>query len=216
MASIIYCLTNEAMQNFVKIGVTDNLQDRMRTLYTTGLPFPFECIYAVEIEDGRRAEEFEQNLLEAFSKNRVNPKREFLEISRRQAIAAMGLIAGRNVTPQTNEENQIDSTDAVAIQKYESRLPPFRFQYADVPIGAEIYFQDHTGITANVATQTRISYGGEQISLSGATLKVRERLGLHSPERATSAYRGPDWWCYEGETLSERRERIEQEQAAEE
>jgi len=216
MASIIYCLTNEAMQNFVKIGVTDNLQERMRTLYTTGLPFPFECLYAVEVEDGKKAEEFEQKLLEAFSKNRVNPKREFLEISRRQAIAAMGLIEGRNVTPQTDEENQIESTDAVAIQKYERRLPPFRFQYADVPIGAEIHFQDRADITANVATQTKISYGGEQISLSGATLKVREKLDLHSSERETSAYRGPDWWCYEGETLSERRERIEQEQADEE
>lgn len=216
MATTIYCLTNEAMQNLVKIGVANNLQERMRALYTTGLPFPFECIYAVEVEDDNKAKAHEQRLFDVFSKNRINPKREFLEITPRQAKAAMGLIEGKDVTPKTTEENQIDHTDAAAIQKYESRLPRFRFQYADVPIGAQICFREDSSITAEVITQTKISYKGEQISLSSATLKVREQLGLHSSDHTSGAYRGPDWWCYEDEPLSERRQRIEQDQAAEE
>ena len=53
MPNIVYVLTNPAMPGIVKIGMTDmrqNVQHRMGQLYSTGVPLPFDCVIAREIE----------------------------------------------------------------------------------------------------------------------------------------------------------------------
>jgi len=48
---VVYVLTNPAMPNLVKIGMTE-LQDvnqRLAQLYTTGVPFPFELAFACKV-----------------------------------------------------------------------------------------------------------------------------------------------------------------------
>ena len=51
---IVYVLRNEAMPNLIKIGKTKrkDLQARMSELYSTGVPFPFECLWAGEVLAG--------------------------------------------------------------------------------------------------------------------------------------------------------------------
>lgn len=43
---IVYVLANKAMPDLIKIGKTQrkDLQARMSELYSTGVPFPFECL----------------------------------------------------------------------------------------------------------------------------------------------------------------------------
>ena len=66
MPNIVYVLTNPAMPGMVKIGMTDQeVQLRMRQLYTTGVPLPFECVIARRME-GREAAEIETALHTAF------------------------------------------------------------------------------------------------------------------------------------------------------
>lgn len=66
MPGIVYLLTNQAMPSLVKIGhikdcAEKNARDRMRELsYPSGVPLPFECHYACEVED---ATEVEQSFL---------------------------------------------------------------------------------------------------------------------------------------------------------
>lgn len=50
---IVYVLSNEAMPGLVKIGRTnrDDLEVRLRELYTTGVPLPFKCEYACKVAD---------------------------------------------------------------------------------------------------------------------------------------------------------------------
>ena len=42
---IVYLLTNPVMPGLVKIGMTtqEDIDKRMKELYTTGVPVPFEC-----------------------------------------------------------------------------------------------------------------------------------------------------------------------------
>ena len=42
---IVYLLTNPVMPGLVKIGMTtqEGIDKRMKELYTTGVPIPFEC-----------------------------------------------------------------------------------------------------------------------------------------------------------------------------
>ena len=101
MPNIVYVLTNPAMPGFVKIGMTDgpDVQARMNSLYTTGVPFPFECAIAWEI-DGRSAEEIEAALHTAFGPQRANPSREFFEMDPEQVQVILRVIPGRDVTPR--------------------------------------------------------------------------------------------------------------------
>ena len=53
MTSIVYALRNPAMPGLIKIGRTDrSATARMNDLYGSGVPLPFECIIAREVEDG--------------------------------------------------------------------------------------------------------------------------------------------------------------------
>ena len=47
----VYILTNESMPDIVKIGITGNLSKRLKDLDNTSTPLPFECFYAVEVEE---------------------------------------------------------------------------------------------------------------------------------------------------------------------
>jgi len=55
---IVYILTNPAMPNLVKIGMTTRLEVgiRMSELYTTGVPVPFECSFAGKVADVKKVE----------------------------------------------------------------------------------------------------------------------------------------------------------------
>ena len=81
MPEIVYLLTNPTMPDLVKIGRTNDLETRLRSLSThSGVPVPFECFYACEVRD---SVEVERALHEAFGDHRINPKREFFSAESR-------------------------------------------------------------------------------------------------------------------------------------
>ena len=106
MSNIVYVLTNPAMPGIVKIGMTDrpDVQRRMGDLYTTGVPLPFDCVIAREIED-REAAEIENALHTAFGPHRINPSREFFQLESEQVEVLLRVMPGRDVTPQDTEQS---------------------------------------------------------------------------------------------------------------
>ena len=123
MSNIVYVLTNPAMPGLVKIGMTDrdDVKRRMSDLYTTGVPLPFECVAAREIED-REAADIEKALHTAFGPNRVNSSREFFQIEPEQVQVLLRVMPGRDVTPSTpdHETNSQDEGQAAA-REYKKR-----------------------------------------------------------------------------------------------
>ncbi len=132
MPNIVYVLTNPAMPGFVKIGITDrpDVQDRMADLYTTGVPFPFDCVIAWEIE-GKAAVEIERALHTAFAPNRPNRSREFFQLESEQVEVLLRVMPGRDVTPQVVDkltDLQMDDRDASsAFTKRRSRTTEEEF-----------------------------------------------------------------------------------------
>ena len=86
MSKIVYILTNQSMPDTIKIGITDNLERRMRELDNTSTPLPFECYYAVEVQD---AKVIEKKIHEGLDDKRVRQNREFFNTSPEQAKAIL-------------------------------------------------------------------------------------------------------------------------------
>ena len=123
MPNIVYVLTNPAMPGFVKIGMTErpDVQQRMDELYTTGVPFPFDCVIAREIE-GKEAAEIERALHTAFGPNRENRNREFFEVDPEQVEVLLRVMPGRDVTPQAAVQSaSIQPDDREASTKFKRR-----------------------------------------------------------------------------------------------
>ena len=87
---IVYVLTNPVMPGIVKIGMTErsDIDKRLRELYTTGVPVPFECAYACMV-NAKDCAKIEKALHKAFEPDRVNANREFFRIKPEQAIAIL-------------------------------------------------------------------------------------------------------------------------------
>ena len=89
---IVYLLTNPVMPGLVKIGMTtqEDIDKRMKELYTTGVPVPFECQFACKVKKGDCAK-IEKALHTAFAPQRINANREFFRIQVEQAKAIFQL-----------------------------------------------------------------------------------------------------------------------------
>ena len=145
MPNIVYALTNPAMPRLVKIGMTDrpDVQDRMRDLYTTGTPLPFDCVIAWELE-GPTAADVEQALHTAFAPHRINPSREFFELEDpEQVVALVRLLPGRDVTPSDVEQSSAvepaDQVAAVEFKRRQSRTNETEFLEARTAHGRVVY-----------------------------------------------------------------------------
>lgn len=192
-AGIVYLLSNPVMPGIIKIGIT-NLEDvkqRMAQLYGTGVPVPFECVYAARVNN---FEQVEKALHTAFGPNRINPKREFFDIEAAQAIAIIKLMAIEDVTPKVaNEQEQVDEVDRDAGKAYASKRPRMNFEQMGIPVGSELV-STHNAEIAIVKSERTVEYKGKETSLTEAT---RMALG---PGYAYNIAPGP-YWMYNGRRL---------------
>lgn len=199
---ILYILVNEAMPGMVKIGrTTDDVSSRIAALNTTGVPLPFECYFAAEVEDAARLERL---LHQLFSEYRVNPKREFFRVEPEKVVLAISI--GHHKPIQVKEP-ELDAEDRDALQRTKQRRPNLRIEALDISVGAKLAFSRDESIQATVLPGNRVELGGEPMSLSAAALKVLRRMGYSTPTAQGAIY-----WTYDGELLEERRRRMEAEQ----
>ncbi len=199
MTEIVYILINEAMPGYAKIGRTDNLEQRIRSLDNTSVPLPFECFYAARVND---AAFVEKQLHDAFADFRVRKNREYFEISPDRVVSALKIGALEEVTPGVDYVESDD--DQKALDKARTRRSAFNFEMVNIPDGAELRFLRDESVVCKVVGAKRVEFAGEVTSLSAAAQKALEMNGLH-----WKAVQGPMYWLYEGETLGERRYRME-------
>lgn len=193
-SGIIYILINPAMPNLIKIGFTthENVKKRMAQLYSSGVPLPFECVYAAKVSDHTKVEKAFQT---AFGPNRLNPRREFFEIEPVQAIAIIKLLEIENVTPNVEREQDIvDEIDLEAgIEYAKKKRPRFNFSEMNIPIGSELICVAN-GEKVSVFSDRTIFFREKETALTNAT---REILQLDY-NVAPGAY-----WTYNGKKLKE-------------
>ena len=118
------------MPGLVKIGMTtqEDIERRMRELYTTGVPVPFECQFACKVKKGDCAK-IEKALHTAFAPQRINANREFFRIQVEQAKAILELFHHTDVTEEVSDEieNDLTEDDKAASVKAQIHRPPLNF-----------------------------------------------------------------------------------------
>ena len=212
-AGVIYILTNPSFPDYVKIGYAHNIETRLKQLNRSEtIPFAFRvyAVYAVESEltdkelhklidklnpDLRTIENFD-------GKERV---KEFYAMSAEDAYGLLECIAKisgtldrlQRLTPEGHEilDEQIANEVRETV-----RRGPFRFSACNIPIGSQIEFIEDSSVKATVVDDRRIEYNGETTSVSALAQKLK---GLDH------AVQGTLWFTYQGEKLTDIRDRVE-------
>ena len=191
----VYILTNESMPDIIKIGITDNLLRRLKELDNTSTPLPFECFYALEVED---AQSIEKLLHEAFDDKRVRQNREFFNCPPEQAKSALKIaekMGGRDVTPkEVVVETEQDRQALDSAKKKKGRVD--YFGVLGINDGEILTFSKDQTITCEVKENGQVLFRDELTSLSGSALIIVSELGYNWQQ-----VRGAGYWCYKGTTL---------------
>jgi hypothetical protein len=202
MTEIVYVLTNEAMPGLVKIGRTnDDLAGRIRGLYGSGVPLPFELFYACEVKDACFVE---AQLQDAFGDHRVSRRREFFRIAPERVKSALLIAEIREI--KLGDEIFETAEDKAEVETAKRRA---RFQFAMIGMkpGTELQLEKDPAIVCKtVDDKNRVEFRGDITSLSDAALQAIRGLGYEWP-----AVSGPWEWTYQGKRLDEIRREIEEE-----
>ena len=168
------------MPGLVKVGITDDLDNRIKGFSKTNMPTRFQ-IYATfeKFTGGTFSKEkvanpgiIESEVLEHFKDERENKKREFLKIHPEVVIAFV-----EDIRKKIADEEQVKGL----------------FKKLKLNKGDKLYFKDrddkiHTKIYAIVETGRDILYDGKKISFSKSAheiLNKRFKLGLNSQPQGT-------------------------------
>lgn len=82
----IYIITNPAWENWVKIGITDNLDKRLQTYQTCDPYRAYKIEYFIKIDDYKKIEKLLEETMKPFAKKQLN---EWYEIDKKSAIVRL-------------------------------------------------------------------------------------------------------------------------------
>ena len=191
---IVYVLQNEAMPGLIKIGIThdEQVDKRLQTLYTTGVPLPFECIWAGEVDD---CAEIESLIHNAFSDFRINPKREFFKLKPERVIPLLKKLASTEIMANKVEKmfnGSVSVAEKEAVKQF--HRPMLDFKEMGISVGDELLYEKDPTIRVTVISNKKINFEGKEYSLSALTKKIRKLPYYVAPCK---------YWSYKGKNLDD-------------
>lgn len=203
---IVYLLVNECMPGLVKIGKTSrkDMAARLRELYTTGVPLPFECRYACRVKLSHM-DELESALHRAFAPDRVNNSREFFRIDPEQAMPLLRLMTHITQGDATAEvaaeiDHELTADDVVGLAKSRSRRPSLDYFALGMKPGDELVFKNDPAVRVAVVDARHVLFDGDVQSLTSATRKILNKSKTYTLQPTP-------FWSFNGEGLTEIYER---------
>ena len=194
---IVYILSNPAMPGIYKIGITsrNDIKHRLKELYTTSVPVPFECEYACRVDDCKKVE---SALHYAFDPERINSQREFFKTDPERVIAILKLLEKEDITAsiKKDENTDVNSVDIEAGKKLKkARRPPLDFLEMGINIGDEIEFLDEDNpIRVKIKSNKTVEYNNIEYSLTKLTQELLQLDYAIQPTRK---------WAYDGKNLTD-------------
>ncbi len=196
-SQIVYVLTNPAMPGLVKIGKTTNLEVdvRMKQLYGTGVPVPFDCEFACQVRD---ASEVEKAFHLAFGDRRINPNREFFRIEPERVIAILKQLKVDDITTQFEQqlEADVEAVDKQSAQNLKNaKRPRMNFHELGIPNGSILISKDGK-VQVTVVDEKKVAFNGTICSLTAATRKLFKHPDDYPIQPSPH-------WTFNGKTVKE-------------
>ena len=174
----------------------EDIDSRMRELYSTGVPVPFECQFACRVKKTDCAK-IEKALHTAFFPQRVNANREFFRIQVEQAKAILALFHHEDVTEEVTDEIENDLTpdDKAATQNAKVRRPSLNFYEMGMKKGDVLLWREDPSISVVIDSERRVIYQDEEVSISALSAKLK---GYNTKHIAPGKY-----WTYKDRLLDD-------------
>ncbi len=199
MSSIVYVLSNEAMPGLLKIGKTTDMPRRMGKLYSTGVPLPFDCEFAVAVPDDQ-ATKIETALHLAFEPHRVNPRREFFRMRLEQAEALLKAWPGaEDVTDSARRvlERDVSQGERDAVKRERRRRPNLDLEALGVMAGDTL---ESTG-GGDAATVKVVDASHQTVHHNGETMHLRDATYRVTGKEQGTTIRQAAHWKFKGRVL---------------
>lgn len=212
----VYILTNDSFrEDWVKIGKSSRPVDvRSKELDNTAVPLPFSIYATMQTSKYNEVEKLVHKTIDRLTDLRIRQNREFFNVSPSVALDIFRDIAStiddakitvyRNNVPIDDEDEVKDVTKQG--NDSQCRRKPFRFSMVNLEAGETITFAP-TGLEVKVADDKKIEHEGRLYTLSAF-------VGTFLPDELrtpSDRYQGPKYFTYKGETLSDLRNRLEEE-----
>ncbi len=210
---VIYILTNPSFPDYVKIGYAKDLEKRMSQLNRSEtIPFAFRAYAVYEVESNLTdlvvhdlIDKLNPDLRSIETFDGKERKREFYAMKPEEAYSLLECIAKISGTEDRlkkmkPEGHEIEDEETAAEVAKEAKRGPFKFSAVDIPVGATIKYVNDENIEATVVDDRHISYKGVTTSVSALAQELLE---------VDHAVQGTVYFKYEGERLTDRRDRIE-------
>ena len=181
----VYIFTNESFVQ-CKIGHTKDIPGRLKAL-NTGVPVPFKCHFAVEVED---MYDVEAKLHAGLAGHRVKGGAEFFAIAPERVKSLLQLTKHKAYKPKGSEDIKVSS---VVISK------KLNLKAAGLSKGNSLIFSRDEKIVVSVHTNFLVLLNGEEISLAKATEKAFRKIGEKWRTGSAAQY-----WYFDKDLLSER------------
>ncbi len=183
-----------AVSGLVKIGKTDNFQERMRFLENNGYynVAGLKRSFAIELED---YDDKESLLHEIFSKHQVGNSELFaldLDLVKQLLLS----FAGKVIYPENI--NKTREFDVLATARQQNAK--FTFYKKGLVDGDQIHFISDNSIIATVIGERDVEYRGQSWKLSPLT---REIFTDKNQQNSSGAYQGANYWQYNGKKLKD-------------
>ena len=195
MAGYVYIALNPEYAGRVKIGMTKYpIEKRMKDLTRpSGVLGTYTCYYYVRVENPYYVEGLMHAL---FHEYRYAKNREFFCITPEKAKLAMLLIESPNLPPLELEADD-DEDEEIAAKEPGKRSKHFSFEELGIEIGEYVYYYSNPEIKARVVSINRVEFEDTEYSLSNLTGIIEDWKNV--------AYQGPLHWAYNGEKLTDLR-----------
>ena len=221
----VYILTNESFrEDWVKIGKSSRPVDvRSKELDNTAVPLPFSIYATLQTTKYNEVERLVHKTIDRLTDLRIRQNREFFNVSPAVALDIFRDIAqtidDAKITVYRNnlpvEDGEIPAGDCGEMESEGERpecqlrrkRKPFQFSMIGLEPGDIITFAP-TGTEVRVADDKKIEFEGRLYTLTAFT-------GTFLPEdkrNASGHYPGPKFFIYNGETLSDLRDKKEKDQ----
>lgn len=202
---VIYILVNPAFPKLVKIGYADDIQKRLKTLNTTGIPDPFHCYAIYKVK--KRLEDLKlHSLIDSLDSSlRHSQNREFYDMDCQKAFEILSAIAQINGDEEQLIKNPLSDSyfdqpvtvDTPIILKKRNNL---KFSMIGIPVGSTLVFSKNHQITCTTKDDNnKVEYDGKIYTISALAQEL-----LHS-----NSLQGGLYFMYNGESLTDIRKRLD-------